>query len=118
MPHEHFVLDRNAFANEAVRLNLAARADHGPGLDFHEGADGSLVSNTAAVEIYEIRMRDPYALSEFCRRRYGHWGSRITPRVAQYHAVVLAAMDCAHSRGHAKAGLRASGRSRTHKGMK
>src|SRR5207244_10258563 len=37
VPDEHCVLDHHAFADEAVRRNLAARADDGVLLDLNEG---------------------------------------------------------------------------------
>src|SRR5439155_8342536 len=53
MPHEHLVLDRHTFADEAVALDLAARPDLRALLDLHERADRRLVPDLAAVKIDE-----------------------------------------------------------------
>jgi len=62
VPDEHFVLDGDAFANEAVAGDLAAPADAGSFLYFDEGADLGLVADRAAVKVSEGV--DGYAVSE------------------------------------------------------
>lgn len=53
MPHEHFVFQDDAFANEGVAGNLAPVADLRAFLDFHECADLHLVADLAAVQVRE-----------------------------------------------------------------
>jgi hypothetical protein len=51
MADEHLVLDGDAFAQEGVRRDLAARADTRASLDLDQGADLCLVADGAAIEI-------------------------------------------------------------------
>src|SRR5207247_891475 len=53
VPHEHLVLDRHTFTDEAVALDLAARPDLRPLLNLHERADRRLVADLAAVQVDE-----------------------------------------------------------------
>ncbi len=57
VPHEHLVLDRHAFADERVALNLATRAHGRVFLDLDERADAGVVADLATVQISE-RVKD------------------------------------------------------------
>src|SRR5690606_13698658 len=61
---EDLVLHDHALAHEAVRGDLAARADRGVLLDLDEGPDPGVVADRAAVEVHERRVRDPHVLAE------------------------------------------------------
>jgi hypothetical protein len=54
MAHEDLVFDRNALADESVRGYLAASADLGVLLDFHERPDLGPIPDRAAVEVDEL----------------------------------------------------------------
>src|SRR5262249_35899626 len=58
------VLDRDPLADEGMRRYLAARPDHGPRLHLDKGADQGLVPDGAAIEVDELRLRDPHPLTE------------------------------------------------------
>jgi hypothetical protein len=67
---EHLILNRNAFAYESVGRNLAARADDSVLLDFNEGADLGIVTDCAAIEVYEVRLENPHAVTKHNIRTY------------------------------------------------
>jgi hypothetical protein len=51
MTNKHFILDRDALADEAVRRYLATRAYLFPLLDLDEGSDFALVTNGATIQV-------------------------------------------------------------------
>jgi len=53
MRDHYFVLNRHAFADEGMTLDLAALADLAAGLYLHESSDPGLVSYFAAVKVYK-----------------------------------------------------------------
>src|SRR5262249_6520012 len=54
---EHLILDDNAFAQERVRRDLTTCAHTRTSLDLDEGADLCFVTDGAAIEIDQIRMK-------------------------------------------------------------
>ena len=62
MTYEHVVLNDDAFTNKAVAGYLASISDAGILLDLDECADLGLISDFAAVEIYELR--EPHILAQ------------------------------------------------------
>ena len=53
MTHKYLVLDRHAFADEGVALNLAPCADLGAFLNLHKSADRRIVTDLTPVEVHE-----------------------------------------------------------------
>jgi hypothetical protein len=64
MADEALVLDAYAFANERMRADLAACADHGVFLDFDECADFRVFAHAAAIQIHKIGVQDLYPLPQ------------------------------------------------------
>ena len=64
VPDEYIILDRDSFADERVRRDLAPLTDDRPFLDFDEGADLGRRANLAAVQVDEIGMKDDDAFTE------------------------------------------------------
>ena len=58
MANKHVIFDRHAFTDERVTLNLAVLADPCSLLDLDERPYLRIVSNLAAIEVYEIRYLD------------------------------------------------------------
>ena len=56
MPDENFVLQRDTFANETMRGNLAARTDLATRLNFYKGADPAILTDPASINVYEVGM--------------------------------------------------------------
>jgi hypothetical protein len=56
---EDLVLDVDPLTDEGVRRNLAARSDRRVLLDLDERTDLRLIADRAAVEVDEVRMKDP-----------------------------------------------------------
>src|SRR5688572_13178487 len=61
MANERLVPNRHAGTNKRVTLNLGPAADADVGLDLHERSDERVVTNFAAVEIYETDQPDVFA---------------------------------------------------------
>jgi hypothetical protein len=72
MSDEHLVLDGHALADETMRRYFAARTNSSAHLDFDEGTNPGLVANRAAVQVDEIRMKDPHIAAKLNVLRYGH----------------------------------------------
>jgi hypothetical protein len=61
---ERAVLDRHALRDEDERLHLHVLAELRRAADLDEGADVAPVADLAAVEVDELRMVDPHALTK------------------------------------------------------
>jgi hypothetical protein len=61
MPDETLVLNLHAFANKTVRRDFATRSHDHVLLNLDKRADLSLVADRTAVQIHQIRLKDPDA---------------------------------------------------------
>src|SRR5258708_6190446 len=58
MPNKYFVFDVDSLTNKRVRLYFALLADGHPALDFHERANLRFITDSAAINVNEIGMKD------------------------------------------------------------
>jgi hypothetical protein len=68
---EDVIFNRDTLAYKGVRRNLAARTDLCSGLDLDERANPALITDHAAIEVYQVRMEDPDVTADlniFCDR--------------------------------------------------
>ena len=62
--HEHVILDRDSFADESVRGNLAPASNECLFLNLDEGSNLGVIPQRAAVEIHQVRLENPDSLSQ------------------------------------------------------
>src|SRR6185437_2595665 len=94
---KRLILDRHAFADEAVRGDLAARADRDAGLHLDERPDPRLVSYRTTIEIDEVRLKNLHVASE--RDIVGNWHKRLSLRTKRLFAISDGARGAPRRRG-------------------
>jgi hypothetical protein len=62
--HEYVVFDRDPFADESVRRNLAAFAYRRIFLHLDEGSDLGIVAHCASIKIDQIRLEDLHSVAQ------------------------------------------------------
>jgi hypothetical protein len=72
MADEYLILDHDALADERVRRDLASGTNLRPFLDLDESPDLGLVTNLAAIEVDERRLKDVDVLTKADRVGYWH----------------------------------------------
>jgi hypothetical protein len=73
MSDEALILDRNPLADKRMRADLAPGSHAGILLNFNEGANSGLFTNTAAVKVDQFRMCDLHIRGQANVFRYWHW---------------------------------------------